>query len=157
MMRDQDFCSELSDLFKNFSTFCFNHNDFSRLNDNIMRTLLESFACNFTLLKHKPIYKHFHRKYKGTQFFQDFTMIFLRYINTLKKTSITTKKSFWLLKSSLLSLSKNFAFDNIFEKNHHFKLDIHVLKECIFFLNRFLLDKTLSSHVLIEWYRTCGI
>ena len=49
MMRDQDFCSELSDLFKNFSTFCFNHNDFSRLNDNIMRTLLESFACNFTL------------------------------------------------------------------------------------------------------------
>ena len=56
---DKDFVQELDSLFDNFYNFCMNHNEFSRMNESIMQTVLECFSCVLIIIKHKKVYVHF--------------------------------------------------------------------------------------------------
>lgn len=152
-LKDNIFCHELEILLKNFIAFCINHNDFSRTNDSIMTMLLECFTCCFIIFKHKNIFRFFIKKYKGIQFFQDYVITFFDFANSLKKSTLSNRNALSFVKSSLLSFSKNLEFDNVLIKKYHIKIDKTLTKSFIFFVNRYLLDKTFSSNMLNECYR----
>ena len=70
-MRDEKFGIEIHKLFDNLYNFCMNHNEFSRLNESIMSTVIECFSCLTILLKHKHMFAHFTRRYEGNFFWQE--------------------------------------------------------------------------------------
>lgn len=151
-LQDEVFCNELNTLFNNFYTFCQNHNEFTRQNENVMITILESFSCTMTLMKHKKIYQYFVKLYEGRQFFQELVLNLLLCMNSLNKTAIQSQKSFYLLKNCLTSLNRHQQYNKLFENFTNFEFNKLSMKESMFFFNKFQLDKTISSNVQCEWY-----
>lgn len=70
-MKDPEFLQKMELMFNNFYTFCMNHNEFSRLNESIVLTILESFSCVMIMLKHQKIYLYFITRFEHNLFYQD--------------------------------------------------------------------------------------
>jgi len=156
-MRDPVFLHRLETLFNHFYTFCMNHNEFSRLNESIVLTILESYSCVMIMLKHQKIYLYFIDRFEQKEFYQDLVLNFFLFINSLKKNSIQTLRSFYLMRNSLQAIKRHLYFMEMFENRINLDFNIDIVKESLFFINKFLSDKTISSNILLQYYETSKV